>query len=100
MHQCGIKPQRIETNRAQMGELRQRSGELTMQIERLDGTGAGRTLRNHLQRKLIEVSERIQKATVETVAAQERLMLARIRFQDAAVELTLGDGAATRVTRR
>lgn len=81
---------RIDTTRAQAAELRQRSAELTAQIERLDGAVAGRALRAHLQKKLMEVSERIQQATVDTVAAQEALMLARIRFQDAAAELSRG----------
>lgn len=81
---------RIDALRGQLVELRQRSGELTAQIERLDRTTVGLKLRAHLQQKLMDVSERIQKATVETVSLQEELMLGRIRFQDAAVELTLG----------
>lgn len=90
---------RINTTRAQLVELRQRSAELTAQIERLDGTAGGRGLKGHLQKKLMEISERIQKATVDTVAVQEALMLDRIRFQDAAAELTL-DRPAERVSQR
>lgn len=93
---------RIEVLRAQLGELRDRSAELTAQIERLDQTTVGLKLRAHLQQKLIEVSDRIQKATVATVALQEELMLARIRFQDAAAELTLAPAereVATRASR-
>ncbi|MEZ4431431.1 MAG: hypothetical protein R3F65_03395 [bacterium] len=84
---------RIDVLRAQLGELRGRSAELTAQIERLDRTTVGLKLRAHLQQKLIDVSDRIQKATVDTVALQEELMLARIRFQDAAAELTLAPAA-------
>lgn len=91
---------RINSTRAQLAELRQRSAELTHQIERLDGTAGGRALKSHLQKKLIEVSERIQKATVDTVTVQEALMLARIRFQDAATELTLERPASEQVSRR
>ncbi len=91
---------RIETTRAQLVELRQRSAELTAQIERLDGTRGGRTLEKHLQKKLVEISERIQQATVETVTVQEELMLARIRFQDAAAELTLERPKSEQLSRR
>ena len=43
----------------------------------------------HLKQKMQEVSERIQKGTIELVDRQEKVMLARIRFQDAVAELTL-----------
>ncbi len=91
---------RIQSTRGQLVELRQRSAELTHQIERLAGTTTGRKLERHLQKKLIEVSERIQQATVDTVSMQEQLMLARIKFQDAATELTLDRPAAEQVSRR
>lgn len=80
---------RIDGSRAQLVELRERSAELTTQIQRLDRTTVGLKLRTHLQKKLIDVSNRIQDATVRAVATQEELMMARIRFQDAAAELTL-----------
>ena len=79
----------IDSLRARMGEFRTRTGELTDQIERLDVTRTGRSLRRHLEQKLAQISERVQKATMEVVDHQEKLMLARIRFQDAAAELTL-----------
>jgi hypothetical protein len=90
---------RIEVLRGQLLELRDRSAELTAQIERLDQTTIGHKLRAHLQQKLIEVSNRIQQATVDTVSLQEELMLTRIRFQDAASELTLGPAPSEVATR-
>ena len=90
---------RIEVLRGQLLELRDRSAELTAQIERLDQTTIGHKLRAHLQQKLIEVSNRIQQATVDTVGLQEELMLTRIRFQDAASELTLGPAPSEVATR-
>jgi len=83
----------IESLRARMGEYRDRAAELTEQIERLDLTRSGKTLRRHLERKLTDISERVQQATIAVVSNQEELMLARIRFQDAAAELTLGPKA-------
>ena len=80
---------RIDSLRARMGEFRGRTEELTEQIERLDITRTGRTLRRHLEKKLAEISERVQTSTMEVVEQQEKLMLARIRFQDAVAELTL-----------
>jgi hypothetical protein len=44
-----------------------------------------------LRRKLAEMSERTQKATLEIVEAQERLMLARVKFQNQLADLKLTD---------
>jgi hypothetical protein len=52
------------------------------------------TLRN----RLTEVSDRIQKATIEIVDVQEQLMLARVKFQNQLADLELG--AATREVSR
>jgi hypothetical protein len=41
-----------------------------------------------------DISDRVQKTTIDIVDAQEKLMLAKVRFQDALAELTLPDAAA------
>ncbi len=84
---------RIQSLRDRMAEYRERQAELTTQLERLTGDvwkrPAGVKLRSHLESKLAQISDKVQKATLEVVEHQEQLMLARIRFQDAAAELNL-----------
>ena len=46
-------------------------------------------LMQHLEKKLQEVSEKMSKATLDLVALQEKLMVARIRFQDGLADLSL-----------
>jgi len=81
--------QAILSLRDRMGEYRARMNELHTQIVSLKEVKAGGALLRHLQKKMKEISERIQKATLDVVAHQEREMLARVRFQDAISELTL-----------
>jgi len=47
-----------------------------------------------LDKKLGETSDKVSQATVELVTLQERLMLARIRFQDGVAEPSLEKAAA------
>jgi hypothetical protein len=42
-----------------------------------------------LEKKMQEVSDKVSKATVEIVDSQEKLMLAKIKFQDGVAELSL-----------
>ena len=42
-----------------------------------------------LQQKLIEVSDRLSKATIDVVAAQETLMVTKVHFEDSVADLTL-----------
>ncbi|MDI3286691.1 DUF4139 domain-containing protein [Polyangium sp. 15x6] len=81
--------QRITTSREQMGEYRQRLDELHAQIVTLKVVKSGGPLMQSLEKKMQEVSDRISKATIDLVALQEKLMLARIRFQDGVSELSL-----------
>ncbi|MCB9536095.1 MAG: hypothetical protein H6704_07495 [Myxococcales bacterium] len=82
--------ERIDALHAQSGQLRARSDELTGQIHSLAHARAGDRLKGHLEKKLAELADRLQATTVEIVDQQEKLMLARIRFQDAIAELTIG----------
>ncbi len=82
--------QHIQTQREQMVELRARMDELHAQVLTLRAVRTtSPQLLGHLEKKLQEVSERVSKATVAVVALQERLMVAKVRFQDGVAELSV-----------
>jgi outer membrane protein OmpA-like peptidoglycan-associated protein len=81
--------QRIDMLRERVAELRVRLDELHGQVASLEGLRRGANLESHLQRKMKETSEAVQKATIDIVEAQEQRMVARVRFQDAVAELSL-----------
>jgi hypothetical protein len=74
-----------------------RSGELHAQIATLRVVRTGGELMQSLRTRLTEVSDRIQKSTIEIVDLQEQLMLARVKFQNQLADLRLSD--ATRPKR-
>ena len=82
-----------------MNAFRARMHELEAQVVELRDVEAGRALLRHLERKLRDVSDRIEAATVERLDTRERLMLARIRYQDAASELEVDEDEASSVAR-
>jgi hypothetical protein len=82
--------QAIDNLRQRLDDFRVRMDELHAQIVTLQAVKSGGTLMKHLKQKMTEVSELVQKGTIDVVNREERLMLARIRFQDAVAELTLG----------
>jgi hypothetical protein len=45
------------------------------------------------------VSDKLSKATIDVVALEEKLMLARIKFQDGVADLSLETDAATGATK-
>jgi len=81
--------QRIQTLREQMEEYRQRLDELHGQIVTLRLVKSAGPLVRSLEKKLSEVNERISKLTLDIVALEEKLMIARINFQDGVAELSL-----------
>jgi hypothetical protein len=81
--------QAIDGLRHRLADYRVRMDELHAQIVTLQAVKSGGSLMKHLKQKMQEVSERIQKGTIELVDREEKVMLARIRFQDAVAELTL-----------
>lgn len=82
--------QQIATMREQMSEYRSRMDELHVQIVSLRAVKTkGGNLLQHLEKKLQEVSEKLSAATVDLVGVQEKLMVAKIRFQDGVAELSL-----------
>jgi soluble cytochrome b562 len=87
--EMGNLEQRITTSREQMNEYRSRMDELHAQIVTLKLVKSGGPLMQSLEKKMQEVSDRLSKATIDLVAIQEKLMLARISFQDGVAELSL-----------
>ena len=69
--------------------------ELNEQILSLRKVKTATSLSRNLQEKMKEISDRVQRTTIDIVDHQEKLMLAKVRFQDALAELTLPDAAAS-----
>ncbi len=87
--------EQIEHLRERGDEFRVRMDELHGQIFNLKLIKTGGTLMAHLQQKMKEISDKVQDNTFGIVAAQEKLMLAKVRFQDEMAELTLERPAPT-----
>ncbi len=87
--EIGDGEQRVAMLREQMGEYRERMDELHAQIVTLRAVRTAGPLMVNLEKKLQEVSDRLSKATIDLVALEEKLMLARIRFQDGVADLSL-----------
>jgi hypothetical protein len=81
--------QQIGTMREQMEEYRARMDELHAQIVTLKAVKTAGPLMANLEKKLQEVSDKLSKATIDLVALQEKLMVARIKFQDGVADLSL-----------
>jgi hypothetical protein len=82
---------KIATLRDQLAEYRERSGELHAQLVTLKLVRTAGDLRRQLEQRLAEMSDRTQKATLAIVDAQEKLMLARVKFGNQLAELQLTD---------
>ena len=91
---------RIATLREQLVEYRQRSGELHAQLVTLKAVRTGGELMSALRQKLAETSDRVQKTTIQLVETQEKLMLARVKFQNQLAELRLADATKPAVSAR
>jgi len=81
--------QQIQTTRDQMEEYRTRMDELHAQVVTLKAVRTAGLLMANLEKKLSEVSDKLSKATIDLVALQEKLMVARIKFQDGVADLSL-----------
>jgi chromosome segregation ATPase len=87
--EIGDAQQHIATLREQMGEYRQRMDELHAQIVTLRAVRTAGPLMASLEKKMQDVSDKLSKATIDVVAVEETLMLARIKFQDRVADLSL-----------
>ncbi len=82
-----------EGMRRKLVDYRTRMDELHVQIMTLQAVKTGGELMTHLKTKMKDISNRVQKATIEVVDQEEKIMLARVLFQDTLAELTLPDAA-------
>lgn len=81
--------ERIQTVREQMNEYRTRMDELHAQIVTLKAVKSAGPMMQSLEKKLTEMSDKVSKSTVDLVSLQEKLMLAKVKFQDSVAELSL-----------
>jgi hypothetical protein len=81
--------QQIQTTREAMEEYRARMDELHAQVVTLKVVKTAGPLMQNLEKKLAEVSDKLSRATIDLVALQEKLMVARIKFQDGVADLSL-----------
>ena len=83
-----------ESLHRRLDDYRERMDELHGQILSLTMVKTGGDLMTHLKDKMKDISDRVQKETIEVVDNEEKIMLARVQFQDTLAELTLPDAAA------
>jgi len=98
-HSMANHRQAIESIRERMTDYRVRMDELHGQIVTLKAVRSGGALMKHLKRKMADISERVQRDTIKVVEHQEKLMLARIEFQDAISDLSLESSAVASTIR-
>jgi hypothetical protein len=80
--------------RRRLDDYKERMDELHAQILTLQAVKTGNDLMSHLKTKMRDISDRVQKTTIQIVDQEEKIMLARVQFQDALAELSLGDALA------
>jgi hypothetical protein len=86
--------QEQDSLRRRLGDYRERMDELHGQIVSLQLVKTGGDLLGHLKTKMKDISDRVQKTTIQIVDQEEKMMLARVQFQDTLAELTLPDAIA------
>lgn len=80
--------------RQRLADYRERMDELHGQLVTLQAVKTGEDLMRTLKAKMRDISERVQRTTIALVNNEEKVMLARVRFQDQLAELRLPDAAA------
>ncbi|HEY5939047.1 MAG TPA: OmpA family protein [Kofleriaceae bacterium] len=83
-----------ESLRRRLRDYKERMDELHAQIVTLQAVKTGNDLMGHLKTKMREISNRVQKTTISVVDQEEKIMLARVQFQDMLAELSLPDATA------
>jgi len=86
--------QEQESLRRRLGDYKERMDELHGQIVTLQAVKTGGDLMSHLKTKMRDISDRVQKTTIAIVDQEEKIMLARVQFQDALAEMSLSDVTA------
>jgi hypothetical protein len=87
--EMGDIEERKTTIAEQMVEYRTRVDEINMQLVTLRNVKTAGALSAHLAKKMREISERLQQATIKSTDLQGELMACRIRMQDQLAELKL-----------
>jgi hypothetical protein len=80
-----------ESLRQRLADYRVRMDELHVQLVSLQAVKTGEDLMKNLKAKMKDISDRVQKTTIALVNNEEKVMLARVRFQDQLAELRLPD---------
>jgi hypothetical protein len=83
--------QEQDSLRRRLGDYRGRMDDLHGQIVTLQAVKTGGELMGHLKTKMKQISDRVQNTTIQIVDQEEKIMLARVQFQDALGELVLPD---------
>lgn len=89
--------QKIATVAQQMDEYRARIEEINVQLVTLRKVKTAGELSRHLAKKMQEMSDRLQAATIRSTDLKEEVMTRRIRVQDELAELTLKRDAEQKV---
>lgn len=84
--------------RRRLGDYKERMDELHGQLVTLQAVKTGSDLMRNLKTKMRDISDRVQKTTIAVVDQEEKIMLARVRFQDSLAELVLPDATAPSVS--
>ena len=83
-----------ESLRRRLADYKERMDELHAQLVSLQAVKTGGDLMVHLRAKMRDISNRVQATTMSIVDQEEKIMLARVRFQDQLAELALPDALA------
>jgi hypothetical protein len=83
-----------DSQRRRLADYKARMDDLHRQIVTLQAVKTGGDLLAHLRGKMKEISDRVQRTTIQIVDQEGKIMLARVRFQDAIAELALPDALA------
>ncbi len=81
--------EQIQSQRDQQAEYRARVDELHNQIFTLKAVKSAGPLMASLEKKMQEFSDKTSKSTIDIVNLQEKLMIARVHFEDGVAELSL-----------
>jgi hypothetical protein len=87
--------QEQDSLRRRLADYRGRMDDLHGQIVTLQAVKTSGDLMVHLKTKMKEISDRVQRTTIEIVDQEQKIMLAKVQFQDALAELSLPDALAT-----
>ena len=80
-----------DSMRRRLADYRARMDDLHGQIVTLQAVKTSGDLMTHLKTKMKEISDRVQRTTIQIVDQEQKIMLAKVQFQDALAELALPD---------